>query len=150
MSWNMAVALALVAAGAWAAWLRIEKRKAARQRAGWDRADGRVLSHEIVETSSTDSHGDTTDHFEPRLTYEYRAQGAIRTGSRASAEGLSFASRKKAQAWLDARPIGGTVEVRVDPADPASALLDTSYKADWWVPALFVALGIAVALGLFG
>lgn len=150
MSWNMVVALALVAAGAWAAWLRVKRRRAGQAMAGWQRVQGTVLSHAIAESVSTDSHGDRTHHFDPQLTYEYFAGGMARTGGRASLDGISFASRKKAQAWLDARPVGQPIDVHVDPADPAEAVLDVKVKSDWWVPLFFVALGAAVAAGLFG
>ncbi len=150
MSWNVMVGLALFAAAAWAAWLRIKRRRQGQAMSDWQRVEGRVLSHEIAESVSTDSHGDSTRHFEPRLTYEYLGSGAKRTGSRAGLDTVSFTSRNKAQAWLDARPVGSAIAVFVNPADPNEAVLDTAVKAEWWVPAFFVALGIAVMLGLFG
>ena len=150
MSWNMVVALALVAAGVWAAWLRVKRRRAGQAMAGWQRVQGMVLDHAIAESVSTDSHGDRTDHFDPQLTYEYLGAGEKRTGTRASLDAVSFTSRQKAQAWLDARPVGQPIDVHVNPADPNDAVLDVAVKSDWWVPAFFVALGVAVAAGLFG
>lgn len=150
MTWEMGIALALIAAGVWAAWLRVKRRRVGKQMAGWRAVQGTVLSHAIEESVTTDAHNDREWHYDPRLTYQYETGGTERTGKRISLDGVSFSSRKKAQVWLDQRPVGSTVTVYLDPADPDEAVLETGVKGDWWVPVFFVALGIAVALGLFG
>jgi hypothetical protein len=150
MSWNIMIALALIAAGAWATWLRIKRRRAAREMAGWRTVTGEVLSHSIEESVTTDSSNDREWHYDPRLRYAYEVGGTRHESERISLDGVSFGSRKRAQAWLDKRPVGSSVNVHLNPADPADSVLETNVAADWWVPLFFFALGIAVALGLFG
>jgi hypothetical protein len=150
VSWNVIVGLVLVAAGAWAAWIRINRRRTAMAMAAWQQVQGRVLSHDIEESSSTDSSGDTSWHYDPKLAYEYEVAGTKRTGSRLSADRISFGSRKKAQAWLDQRPLGGPVTVYVNPDDHDETTLSPKATGDWWVPVFFVMLGLAVMAGLFG
>jgi hypothetical protein len=146
----MVIALALIAAGAWSAWLRVKRRRAAQEMTGWQTVTGKVLSHSIEESVTTDSDNDREWHYDPRISYEYEVAGERHEGQRIALEEPSFGSRKKAQDWLDARPVGSAITVHVNPADAADAVLETTVSGDWWVPLFFIALGIAVAFGLFG
>lgn len=150
MGWNHWVALALVAAALWAFQIRWKRRAIIREMAGWTRIPGRVVSHDILASSSTDSEGRSESSYEPKLSYDYEVNGRPFTGTRLSLDGESFSSRQKAQKYLDERPIGSEVPVYVNPADPSDAILSTKAGGDWWVPVLFLGLAAAVALGLFG
>jgi hypothetical protein len=146
----MVIALALVAAGVWAIWRGMKRRRLGQQVAGWQAVQGKVLSHDIAESVSTDSDGDREWHYEPRLVYEYEAAGTVRQSQRVAVDAPSFGSRKKAQEWLDSRPVGSAVNVFVNPDDPGDSVLETAVSGNWWVAGFFIVLGIAVALGLFG
>ena len=150
MTWEQGIALALIAAGVWAAWLRVKRRRAGQAMAGWTAVEGTVLSHDLEENVTTDSSNDREWHYDPKIRYAYEVAGHRYESERVSLDGVSCRSRNEAQAWLDARPVGGKVAVHVNPANPEDALLDIAAKNDWWVPVFFIILGLAVAFGLFG
>lgn len=150
MAWHLWVAVALAAAGIWAAWLRVGAGRKAAAMAAWPTTIGTVLGHGIDETTSVDADGDRDTSYETTIRYAYQALGREWTGSRVSLAGNSFPSRRKAQAWLDERPVGSTVTVHYDPTRPDEAVLRIDASNDWWVPLFFFALAAAVGLGLFG
>ena len=150
MEWRHWVALALLAGAAWAAWLRVKRARQIKAMQGWTQVNGRILSHDIEETSSTDSDGRLDHHYDPKISYEYEVGGRTRQGTRLALETVSFGSRKKAQQYLDARPVGSTVPVFVNPDDPSDSVLTTKASGDWWVPVFFAGLAAAVGLGFFG
>jgi hypothetical protein len=150
MEWHHWIALALLAAAAWSVQIRLKQGREARAVAGWTVTKGQVLSHGIAEETSRDADGDSSTVYSPELSYAYAVGGGEHQGTRLALDGVSFSSRAKAQAYLDARPVGSEIPVYVNPNDASDALLSVERKNDWWVPALFVALAALVALGVFG
>ncbi len=150
MEWNHWIALALLGAAVWATQIRLKRRRSIREMAGWRQVPGRIVQHDIIATSGTDSEGRGETHYEPKLGYDYEVDGVRHSGTRVSLDGESFGSRAKAQAYLDARPVGSEVMVYVNPANASDAILSVKAGGDWWVPSFFLVLAALVGLGLFG
>lgn len=150
MDWNHWVALALLAAAAWALKLRLARRAQTRALRAWPEVAGSVLSHAIEKSSQADSDGGIDTVYSPRLGYRYEAGGQLREGTRLALEGISFDSERKAHAWLAARPVGAPIAVYVNPADPSDAVVTRDASSDWWVPVFLAGLAAATAAGVFG
>lgn len=149
MEWRFWIALGLVGAALWSLWIRYKKSKRLGELRHWGRVRGRVISADIEESQTTDSYGDRTDYYDPKIVYEYEADGKVRRGSKLSLDGISFASRRKAEAYLADKQPGAEVPVWVNPKDPDEAVLTVEGSAGWGVPIFFFLLAVAIGIGLF-
>lgn len=146
----MILALLLAAAAACAAWIRIRQRGEAKALGNWIRAEGRVLEARIEESSASGPDGAAERWYDPQIVYEYEAAGATRRGTGLALQPVSFRSRKKAEQYLDARPVGSTVPVYFDPRDPEQSVLAANARQDWFGPAFLLLLAVLVGSGAFG
>lgn len=149
MEWRFWIALALAAAALWSLWIRYKKSKRLGEIRRWGKVPGRIVRAEIEQGHTVDSDGDRSDFFEPKLVYEYEADGQVRRGSRISQDGVAFANRRKAEAFLADKQPGSEVPVWVNPKDPDEALLTVEGSSGWGMPIFFFLLAFAVAIGLF-
>ena len=149
MEWRFWIALGLAGVALWSLWLRYRKSKRLGEIRKWGRVQGRVVSAEIEEGSTTDSYGDSSHFYDPKVVYEYEAGGKLRRGDQLSLDGISFASRKKAEAYLADKQPGSALPVLVNPENPDEAVLTLEGNVGWGVPVFLFVLAVAVALGLF-
>jgi hypothetical protein len=79
----------------------------------------------VSHHTSTDSDGDTSDHYTPKVKYTYQAIGQEYEGDKLGfGFQQSFGSQSKAQAALARFPVGAQVTVYYDPNNPAEAVLE--------------------------
>jgi hypothetical protein len=149
MEFNLIIAALLLAAAGWAAWIRVKKRREANAIATWPEVKGRVLSHDVEERFGTDSEGRPDYDYIPKISYQYEAGGQARIGNRIDLDNDYFGTQGAAEKHLAQWPVGSDVPVYVNPADPDDAVLSRKKAGGWWVVVFFVALAVAVALGLF-
>lgn len=149
MEWRFWIALALAGAALLSLWIRYKRSKRLGELRSWGRVPGRVISAEIEEGRADDGEGGTAAFYEPKLVYEYEAGGEVRRGSRLSLDGIGFANRRKAEAYLADKQPGAQVPVWVDPEHPDQTVLTVEGSSGWGVPIFFFVLAVAVAIGLF-
>ena len=114
----------------------------ARRSAAWPRTPGTILEARVVRQGNASS---------PRLTYRYRLGAEGRVGHRLWVGPSSVAVTGD---WADgvvARyPVGATVQVAVDPDDPAYAVLEPGPRALHWlllvVAAAMLVVGVLIGL----
>jgi len=104
-------------------YLNIRAKRKIAESQQWPTIAGAVVSSEVQRMSSTDSEGDTTYYYQPKVEYSYSVMGTAYTGKR-----LTFAaqgsSQKSAQAVVQRYPVGATVTVHYNPQKPAEAVLE--------------------------
>lgn len=150
MEFSTILALLLVAAAAYAGWIRIKQRRETKALAEWSRTDGRVVQTRIGESSAAGPDGVAERWYDPDIVYEYEAGGETRRGTKLALQPVSFRSRKKAEQYLRARPVGSSVPVYFDPKDPGESVLATDARQDWFGPVFLLLLAILVGSGAFG
>lgn len=122
--------------------------------ASWPEVQGTVVSATVksrtsMRRSQTVGQRDRLREFYPSITYRWTVNGQTYTGSRyqlgANAESYYFGERDKAQAEVDAHPVGKSIPVFHDPADPSAAVLVRDTSSGVYVPLplglLMMALG---------
>ena len=130
--------------------------------AGWRETPGLigeswVKIHRQRATETRDSDGNVTTTgsdtltFEPRVSYSYTVNGIALTGKRIDFTRVQALGEDEAQERLGRFPIGRTVSVYYDPANPKSAVLDRERvppkrSAATW--GLFIGAGIAAVIGV--
>ena len=106
-----------------------------------------------VEVESHTSEGHTTYDYYPYPSYVYRVgerffKGYARNLADDEPTTKSYPSRESALSSLRNLPVGGEVEVYVDPENPYDAVLDRSHSQTWKLVLLLV-LGVPVS-AVFG
>lgn len=111
--------------GAFLIYNSIRSRKKAAASQGWPVVSGEILEARVVHDVSTDSDGDRRDSYTPAVRYSYAVGGHAYSGKKLSFGGQTgYGSQAKAQAALNSYPLGGTVRVYYNPADPSEAVLE--------------------------
>ncbi len=113
----------------------------------WPSAQGRIVSSDLAETTSSDPETHTTTNYEVCVKYEYQGEGRTWVGSVINAWGLwglQSTDVTKVAPVVDRYPAGKAVEVIYNPRDPGFALLETEFPVFKNVLVMFLA---AVALG---
>ncbi len=118
-------------------WLRARSRACL----AWPSVDGQV-----IESRIDDAHLEMT---KPILRYRYAVAGREHVGFRASFSGYGV-SRAAMEALIRPYPLGATVRVYYNPADPALAVLDRTTESDWAYWLLFGLGFLALAAYLVG
>jgi len=117
--------------------------------AGWPSVMGRVLESRIIESSSTDSDGDSSTTYRPHVRYEYEVMGNVYANDKVHAGMVvSTSNYKKSQETAARYPIDSAVRVFFNPENPAEAVLEQKAST---VPLLvigivFLAVGLCLAL----
>lgn len=110
----------------------------------WVAATATVVESEAVWGTTTHG-GRTARTWLARFAYEYEAGGQVHTGRR-----VAFYKRctgSCAQELVARHPVGSRVQIFYDPARPAEAVLDRSFRALWLLP--FFAVVFAVLAFVF-
>jgi hypothetical protein len=115
--------------------------------AGWPSVTGHVTRTWIETGSTASNRGLNHAIYTPRVAYDYQVGGRRYDSDRLSlAQQHQEMARGDAEAALAPYPVGGAVEVRYAPADPAQATLIV--EGPGTIP--YFLLGIGLLLGLFG
>ena len=94
----------------------------ARRAAAWPQAAGRITRSEVAARHRQHSDRPTEVINEPAIEYEFTANGAKYTGTRISIGEDSGGANT--EATLARYPVGATVMVHYDPADPGNCVLE--------------------------
>jgi hypothetical protein len=97
----------------------------------WTPARATVIEAEVV-WGTISSGGRTGRTWLPRFTYQYEAGGRIYRSKR-----IAFYRRCTglcAQELVARNPVGSQIQVYYDPAQPAEAVMDRSFRALWLLP----------------
>lgn len=116
-----------------------------------------VKIHRQRATQTSDSDGNVTTTgsdtltFEPRVSYSYTVNGTVLTGKRIDFTRVQSLGEDEAQERLGHFPVGRTVSVLYDPANPKNSVLDRERvppkrSAATW--GLFIGAGIAALIGV--
>lgn len=92
----------------------------ARASATWPNTPGQVVSSDVRH--STDSEGG--DSYSPEVTYQYSVNDQSYQADRIKFGENSYNSNRRAQEEVDRYPVGRTVDVYYDPAEPEKAVLE--------------------------
>jgi hypothetical protein len=127
----------------------VRQRRRAGEAAKWPTASAEVISSEVVEETSRDSDGHLETHYMPRVWYSYEAGGQSHKSDRIRFASLYYGTHRKAAKKAAEYPAGRTIQVRYDPADPASATIETVKPSALTIVfgGIFMLLGAGILLG---
>jgi hypothetical protein len=112
---------------------------------GWPTVPG-VVEQSKVEKIPTLRSG---TFYRLALRYRYQVDGADQLGDRAMFGPVRVSNQDLIESLADRFPVGAQVTVHYDPADPATAVLDTSdemARQNQWQVWLFLALPIVLSI----
>ncbi len=122
--------LAFIGGGGYMIYRGIQDRKKAKASLSWPSTPGRVIESRVVESSSTDSDGDTTTTYRPYIKYEYQVVGATFTSDKLSiGPAVSTSNYRKSAEKVSRMPPGAAVNVFYNPDDPTDAVLEQRSNA---------------------
>lgn len=115
------------------------------QARSWPVVDGRVVSTTVRVDMPTGNSGATREareahwRYYPSITYRWVVDGRPHTGSRyqLGTTHPKLRQREEAQAAAARYPVGSTVRVHYNPANPDQAVLETAPSVGIYVPLLF-------------
>ena len=84
------------------------------------------------------------------LRYRYDLGGQILRSGRLSFGPPITGNRAAVAAWTDRYPVGALTSCRVNPANPAEAVLDASFPTPWWQMVVAAGLILVIAITLTG
>ncbi|MEO6280750.1 DUF3592 domain-containing protein [Roseateles sp.] len=114
-----------------------------RQMQAWPKARARITKSFVREESSGDGMANLAE-----FEFVYSVAGIEHT-SNLQTEGLRFpGTEEDVQQMLKRFPVGASVQVAVDPADPGRAILDTGFPAAWNALKRASAIGFLVGLAI--
>jgi len=117
--------LVFAAAGVFLIYQSVRSRQKADASRSWPATSGQVTDAQVAHHTNTDSDGDTSEHYTPKVSYTYQALGQEYQGNKIGfGFQQSFGSSAKAQAALARFPVGGQVTVYYDPNNPSEAVLE--------------------------
>jgi hypothetical protein len=117
--------LVFAGAGVFLIYQSIRSRQKAEASQGWPATSGQITDAGVGHHTSTDSDGDRSDHYTPKVSYTYPVSGQTYEGSKIGfGMQQSFGNPGKAQAALARFPVGAQVPVYYDPNNPAEAVLE--------------------------
>ncbi len=96
--------------------------------ASWPSTPGSITRSSIAESVST-SDDDNITHYYPQLTYKYQVAGTTYEGKRIMFGAVESGSHTKAQTTITRYPVGTSVSVYYNPADPKEAVLERQSKS---------------------
>lgn len=133
-----------IGGGLYTIWVGRDRRRIARESRNWPQADGKILT----ATVATRWHPTVGNYHVPRAHYSYAVAGTTYQGDviRAGLEQFGSITKATAQTLIEQYPVGSSVKVHYNPADPASAVLETTVMGggrNIFAGAIFVLLGIA-------
>ena len=125
--------------------LALFQRNKAKKAESWQTVSGQITASGIHENHHRDSDGHTQINYQPTVQYSYEVNGLTYNGGRIAFGANSF-DYNTAQGMAAKYPVGATVTVHYDPAQPGEAVLETKAAGS----KVFLIVGIVFAvLGLF-
>jgi len=125
-----------------------DKAKAA-QSLNWPSAVGKVLESRMIESTSTDSDGDSSTTYRPHVQYEYEVMGTSYTGDKIKVGMVvSTSAVKKVQETLARYPVGSAVKVYYDPNNPADSVLEQKASSNLTLILGIIFLGVGLCMVL--
>jgi hypothetical protein len=117
--------LVFIGVGALLVYQSIRSRKKAETSQSWPATTGQITDAHVSHHTSTDSDGDTSDHYSPKVRYSYQVAGQSYEGNKIGfGFQQSFGNASKAQAAITRYPVGGQISVFYDPNNSADAVLE--------------------------
>ena len=111
--------------GAFLIYQSVRNRQKADASQSWPATSGQITEAHVSHHTSTDSDGDSSDHYTPNVKYTYQAIGQEYEGTKFGfGFQQSYGSSGKAQAALARFPVGAQVTVYYNPNNPAEAVLE--------------------------
>ena len=132
-----------IGVGVWV-WTNQQKAKAAM---AWPKTTGVVTMSQVNEQRSLRTAGESVGDnisYSPVVHYDYEVAGTKYSGAHIGFGSASFRTRGGAQKALAAYPLGATIQVLVDPADPKNAVLTPKVAINMFLPIIFVAVGVVL------
>lgn len=132
-----------IGVGVWV-WTNQQKAKAAM---AWPKVVGTVTMSQVNEQRSVRTAGESVGDnisFSPIVHYDYEVAGVKYSGSHIGFGSASFKTRGGAQKAIAAYPLGATIQVLVDPADPKNAVLTPKVAIGMFLPIVFVVVGVVM------
>jgi len=112
-------------------WMKGQRyRRAVRDSAQWPQVPGKILDSKVDERYLLTKSGTMPPMYFSAVRYGYEAGGEKRQGTvlQAGIDDLGFVTPDLARVRLAKYPAGAAVTVYCDPADPASAVLETGQQ----------------------
>jgi hypothetical protein len=114
--------------------------------AGWPSVEGKIVQATVETSTSTDSDGDTSRRYSPRVEYAYTVSGRKYTGKQTAVGARNaYGSRAAAEDKLAYRS-GQQVTVHYNPEKPAQAVLEAGAVGGAWGTAV---IGIVFTIAGF-
>lgn len=148
------VLLLFIGIGAFLIFKSIQERKKADASQSWHSTSGQILEARVDRSTHTDSDGDTSNSYTPKVEYSYEIAGASYHGKKISfglAQGYN--SAHKAQEIIARYPLSRQVIVYYDPANPSDAVLERkagSFTTTMILGIIFLVLGLCVGCPILG
>ena len=119
----------------------------------WPLAEGVVERIEVKREWHSGSKGRSGGwHYEPYIAYAYEVDGVRRVNDRRGFTSSSSSKPDAARQFVADHPVGSSVSVRVNPADPADSVLDAEFAGDTgfmsWFPIAFGAVFAMFGVGI--
>lgn len=116
---------------------------------GWEQVPGTVTSSEVEDAWDT-----TGDRYAGRVLYTYEVDGVTYEGDQLDLRDVAYVGRQEdAERLVAPYPVGASVMLYVDPADPTRAVLNRDLPGAIWgfvgVGGVFVLLGLGVGVRYF-
>jgi len=134
--------------GAFLIYKSIQDRKKADASQSWPSAGGQIIEARVDRSMHTDSDGDTSYSYTPKVEYSYTVAGSSYQGKKISfglAQGYN--SAHKAQEIISRYPQGKQVMVCYDPSNPSDAVLERkagSFNTTMLLGIIFLVIGLCV------
>lgn len=119
----------------------LQKTKASKAAESWLKTQGVVQSSELSVRRNRDTDGSSSTQYFPKVVYNYEVKGTNYT-SNVLSFGKANTSKKKANLAVAKYPVGTSVQVYYDPADPTKSVLET--EANGFVMNLILGIFLVV------
>jgi Protein of unknown function (DUF3592) len=118
--------LIFAALGGFFVHMGIRYRRTAEAMSRWPLVDGEIIACAIKTRVDNQSEGPSITRYIPHVRYAYEVGGTMRVGEtiRIGLSDFGYAIEQQAREHVGRYPVGATVPVRHDPADPGMAVLE--------------------------
>ncbi len=121
--------------------IALMQRNKAKKAESWQTVSGQITASTITENRHRDSDGHTQINYQPLVQYTYEIDGLTYNGGRIAFGANSF-DYNTAQGMAAKYPVGASVTVHYDPAQPGEAVLETKAAGS----KVFLIIGIVFAV----
>lgn len=114
----------------WIGWGYYSKEQAAKS---WTEAKGTIIESKVVGTNRSKSGTSSKKMFKVGVTYDYEVGGQVHRGDQLGFMETRYSSQSRVAEEVKKYPVGETVTVYYNPADPQEACLDRSAGLVPWL-----------------